>query len=305
VVTTLVIGGTVWSLFVYRLAWWGIIRSEQVIYADMRESTPAPPPPGGKLFFINLPIVAIYAPDAMREVWNVKDLDGYTLTFAPHPLVMNQPSTVERLNDHELLVSTPAPGYFSGRPGQMLIDGMCSSVPLDAGRQKLPDESGFPFDVTIVEADPRGVSKIKFSFHKKLDSPDYYFYVSSPARAAYRLQFDATAPPDRGEQALFARARSADVVTRVEARMEIRDRALPVAEAMASPVQAYLSLQSDDSLNRVEGWWKANGVFRRSDEMARWRQNHARELWERSLFFEVMDRMSRLIKSDLYLTGER
>jgi hypothetical protein len=47
------------------------------------------------------------------------------------------------------------------------------------------------FDATVLEmADGGGVTKLKFTFHEPLDRSDYYFYVSTPERPAYRLRFD-------------------------------------------------------------------------------------------------------------------
>ncbi|MGQ9649730.1 MAG: hypothetical protein ACUVXJ_06450 [Phycisphaerae bacterium] len=302
-VAFLVIAATVWSLGVYRLAWWGIIRSEQIVYTDIVESTSQPPAPGSKLFFINLPIAAIYAPDAMRAVWKTPDLEGYTLTFAPHPLMMTKPCIVEQINEHEFSVSVGPPGYFSGLSGRMLIDGMRPGSPLIPGTV-VKGKPGFPFDTTVVEADRSGVRKLRFTFHQPLATESYYFYVSSPARAAYRLTFNATpAAADGGE--LFRRARSTNLVEREAARWEIREKAWPIAIAMGSPVQEYLSLQSESSLARVERWWATYDVGRRFQEHADWRLRNACVLRQRGLYFEVMDIVGRFVESDVYLTGRR
>ncbi|MDM8008298.1 MAG: hypothetical protein QUV05_19330 [Phycisphaerae bacterium] len=302
-VAFLVIAATVWSLGVYRVAWWGIIRSEQIVYTDMVESTSQPPPPASKLFFLNLPIAAIYAPDAMREAWKTPDLEGYTLTFAPHPLMMTRPCVVEQLNDHEFTVATEPPGYFSGLPGKMLIDGMRPGSPLTPGTV-IKKKPGFPFDATVVEADHLGVRKLRFRFHRPLATEGYYFYLSSPERATYRLTFNAAPTAGDGGE-LFRRARSANLIEREAARWEIRDKAWPIAIAMGSPIQEHLSLQSETSLARVEQWWAAHDVERRAQEHADWRSRNACLLWQRGLYFKVMDMVGRFVESDLYLTGRR
>lgn len=300
-VTVLVIGATVWSLFVYRVVWWGIVRSEQIVYTDMQEYTQPPPPPGSTLFFINLPIAAIYAPDAMREAWNRPDLEGYTLTFAPHPLMMRTPSIVEQLNDRELLISTDPPGYFSGMTGKMLLDGMRPDSPLTAGTTV----KGDLFDVTVVKADETGLQALRFSFHRPLQSADCFFYVSSPERGAYRLRFDKPVASTRPGPDLFQLARSAEPTVRDEARVIIRDKGLPVAVAMASPIQRDLLLDSDESLSRAEAWWAAHEIDTLATEMKAWRSRHRFTLRQRELYFKVMEIVAGFVESDLYMTGKR
>ena len=36
------------------------------------------------------------------------------------------------------------------------------------------------FDTTVLEADERGITKLKFTFHVPLDSPEYSFYLCTP-----------------------------------------------------------------------------------------------------------------------------
>ncbi len=300
-VTFLVIAATMWSLGVYRAVWSAIIRSEQIVYADIQESTPAPPPPGSRLFFINLPIAAIYAPMAMREAWNTPQLEGYTLTFAPDPLMMDRPSIVERVNDHELVIATVAPGWFSGLPGKMLVDGMRAGSPLTTGTVV----EGEVFTVTVLDGDSRGVRKLRFTFREPLDSPGYYFYVSSPQRPGRHLRFADSRREDPEAERLFREARSADLTVREAARWRIRDMAGPLAVAMASPIQDDLALQSESSLARLEQWWIAHDVGRRAREMADWRSRHAFTLWQRGLYFRILAVVEKCVESDVYLTGRR
>ncbi len=203
VVTVLVLAAMLWSHFVYRNVWRGIVRSEQLIYADITASTTLPQPlparEGGKeprpttegretstkLFFVNLPVAGIYAPVALREAWALDRLEGYVLTFAPQPLMMREPSRVEQLNDRELLVSADDAGYFGGLAGRMLLDGMRPGHPLHAG-DVVP---GDVFDTTVVAAGDDGITKLRFSFHKPLASAEYCFFVSTPARPAARVEF--------------------------------------------------------------------------------------------------------------------
>ncbi|MBN1342396.1 MAG: hypothetical protein JXQ73_06935 [Phycisphaerae bacterium] len=184
VVTAIVIAATLWSVAVYRVLWRGIVRSEQLIYADIL-ATNTPPPEGSKLFFINLPIAGIYAPVALRELWGIEDLDGYVLTFAPHPLMMTERSSVKRVGDRELVVTTLAPGYFSGVGGRMLLDGTRPGEPLMPGAVV----RGELFDTTVLDADERGARSLKFTFHESLDSDRFLIFVSTPDRPAYRVCF--------------------------------------------------------------------------------------------------------------------
>lgn len=304
-VVTLVIIGTVWSLVLYHVLWWGTVRSEQLVYENIQATSP-PPEPGAhrKMFFINLPIVAIYTPVAMREIWDfpVENLDGYVLTFAPHPLMMRKPSTVEQLDDHTLVVSTPPPGYFSGRPGQMLIDGSRSGEPLLTNDEINPGDTGFR--VLVLDGDESGVRKLKFAFERPLASSNYWFYVSTPDMPAYLLRFDRQ--PQRlspDDEALFEHALSQDTQIRATARAKIRELALPVARAMADPIRDELHLQSDASLSRVRDWWQRNEVRAQHELIAAFKQEYDTMFEQRQAFYELVKVARRVIRSDLFLTG--
>ena len=185
ILTAFVIASSLWTFAIYRYVWRGIVRGEQVIYAAIEHET-ARPEPGSKLFFINLPVAGIYGTAAMREAWNLDDLEGYVLTFAPHPLMMNTPATCTALNDHELVISTDSPGYFSGLSGSMLRAGMRPDSPLEAGTI-VPGEL---FDATILEGDAHGITSIKFAFHRPLDDPAFYFYACTAEDPAQRLVYN-------------------------------------------------------------------------------------------------------------------
>jgi hypothetical protein len=151
------------------------------------------------LFFINWPMAGVYAPAAARETWGKHDVEGCVLTFAPSVLRSQQPCAVNAIGPNELLVSMAAPGYFSGSSGKMLLDLTRRGRPLESGRRI----SGGEFDALVLDATPAGVTKIKFTFRRPLDSPEYHFYVSSPQRPALPLRFDA--PVDAGDLSRQAR----------------------------------------------------------------------------------------------------
>jgi hypothetical protein len=303
IVTTVLVAGYLWSFGVYRYLWRGIVRSEQLIYADIHANT-LPPEPGSKLFFINLPISGVYATAAMRQAWGLDDLEGYVLTFAPHPLAMMHPCVVQQVGDRELIVSTEPPGYFSGVSGRMVRAGTRPDSPLTSGTVV----SGGLFDATVLAGDERGITRLKFSFRQPLDSPDFCFYVSSPQRPACRLRFGGERLPiDPAQAALFEQARADAPEQRRSARQRIVELARPLAVQTASPIQAALRERplSDGALDRVEDWWRSIGASELLSEDAAWRERHADFLRERDRFFQI-DRCARhIIRSDLLLTGRR
>ncbi len=303
VVTTLMIIGTLWSLGVYRFVWRGIVRSEQLLYADIEFST-SKPEPGTHLFFINWPIAGIYAPVALRDAWGVDDLEGHILTVAPHPLMMQHASTVERINDYELVVSTDKPQYFSGVVGGMLIDGMRSGPPLSSG-SVVPGEV---FDTTIVDGNASGVRRLRFTFHDRLDNPKYRFYVSTPGRPAQRIRFDLK-PTSLSPQLArwFDQARSADAPVAQEAWERIVQRVRPAARNLAAAIEVGLSRERVPSVERLEAvraWCELVDVGAALDEYARWTSTSASMIEERDAYFSILGVVERVVQSDLFLTGD-
>lgn len=180
-----------WPLVLYRYAWRGIVRSEQVVYADIGIGDAEGPPPAAgpapTLYFLNLPACGIYATVAMREAWQRDDVEGFVLTFAPHPLMMTQPSTLRRVSDHEFTIETPPPGYFSGLSGELLRRGMRPRTPLRVGDVLETDR----FSVTLLAGDASGITKLGFRFREPLDSAGQRFYLCTPDRPALRVNFAA------------------------------------------------------------------------------------------------------------------
>lgn len=185
VAASVVIAGSCWSLFAYRHLYRGVVRSEQLVYADIANNTAQPPPADSHLFFINLPVAGIYAPVALREVWNEPNLTGHVLTFAPHPLMMRQPTRITQLSEHAFRIETDAPGWFSGLSGSMLRDGMRTSSPLHTG-ERIESES---FTTFVEAGDDQGITSLRFEFPRPLTDPGYRFYLSSPVRPAEQLTF--------------------------------------------------------------------------------------------------------------------
>lgn len=303
-VTAFVIAGSLWSFGIYRYIWRGIVRSEQLVYEDIRANTPHPQP-GARLFFVNLPVAGIYSAVALREAWGIDDLESHVLTFAPHPLMMRQPCVIERVGDHELIVSTRPPGYFSGLSGRMLRDGMRPDSPLTAGTVV----TGEFFDTSVLVGDEHGITKLKFAFHRPLDSEDFYFYVSSPARPAYHLRFAGpTDPMDESDVEMFAQSRATDPAERRQARELIVELARPLAIQAGSPIQADLrdpQLTSDQALDRVEAWWQSAGASQMLDQYLAWYGDSADMRRQRDHYFQIDSFARRIIRSDLFITGDK
>lgn len=303
VVTALIIVATVWSFGVYRFVYRGTVRAEQLVHADMLFETP-PPAPGARAFFINLPIANAYAGLVLREAWQAEDLEGYTLTLATHTLMMDRTSIVERTGESELTVSIDPPGYFSGLSGEMFLKVLRPHGELKTGTTI----RGTEFDATVLDAGDKGVLRLGFAFRRSLSDPGYYFYVGSPERPAYRMRFDAEPVTFEGSRYadLFAAARSADPALRDHARREIHNLTLPLAIQTASPIQKRLKageVASDIDVDLIEQWWRQVDAPRLIEENRRWREKHARMLAERGHFFEIMNVVWRIIRSDLFLTG--
>lgn len=298
-VLALLVIGSLWSFGVYRCLWRGIVRSEQLIYADILAHTP-PPPSGSKLFFINLPAAGIYATVGLREAWGMADLEGYVLTFASHPLVMQKRCIVEPLSDNELVVSTAAPGYFSGLAGQMLYDGMRPGSPLTTGTF-VP---GPVFDTTVLAATEEGVTRLKFTFHRPLASPEYYFFVSSSERPACRLRF-GHAVADVGVAATETLPPAAGGETGGAGLPELVRVIRPLAVQLASPIQTLLDDPQDldqRGLEQLKMWWHSAGASRLQAESDAWRRANASVLAERERFFLIDSVARRIVQSDLFLT---
>lgn len=170
-----------------------MFRAEQLTYCDILETTPSPPP-GSTLYFVNLPLASSFATYALREAWGVDDIEGYALTLAPEGQRATRPTEVRRQGDRELIVTTPAPGFFSSVLERWFLRLTGGAAPFEPG-QVVP---GAHFDTTVLEVTAAGVTKLKFTFHEALDREGCYVYVTTAERPACRLRFD----PEFDEAAL-------------------------------------------------------------------------------------------------------
>lgn len=188
--TSVVLGLMTWSFGLNRLAWRGVCRTEQLLTADAAES--APPVSVRDVFFLDLPIVNLYAMLPLRDAWDRPELTGHVLTFAPDTLAMRHASVVTQLDAHRLQVELRDPAYFSSLSGRLLVNGLRPGQPLQEGDVI----RGPQFDVTIDQTRDVGVQRMTFAFHDRLDSEKVWFFRSSVLRPAQRMLF-------RGEDGPF------------------------------------------------------------------------------------------------------
>jgi hypothetical protein len=185
-VVGLVVAANAWSLLVYRVVWRGVVRSEQIVYAEMAALVPEPPPAGTRLYFINLPPAAIYSTVAMRAVWKQPELAGQVLTYADHPLAMRGGSEIRVLDGHTLELIASPPGWFAGLGGVMLLDGMRAGRALREG--ETIDGDGFRVTVGPLGGDG-GVLRLAVRFDQPLDDESRLFFWCTP-EGVRRVRFE-------------------------------------------------------------------------------------------------------------------
>jgi hypothetical protein len=301
-----VLGNTLYGFGLYQILCHGILRAEQMYYQDIFMQNPSPRP-GDTVFFINQPIINLYAPLPMREHYGFQNLHGWVLTLGDHHIMMRQPSTVEQLNDHDLLLTTTEPGFFSGVVGQYMLDETRPKNPLMGGSVVHTPH----FDVTVLEDNPFGYTRLKFSFKKPLNSPDYHFYFSSPQRTAYLLDFNPRPPAllSADTRRRFEAAHSPDPKARKTARVKLAEQAGPLTVQLGSDLQFNLAedqnLASDKLLDRLETWWRRVDADRLLHEREEWLVRSESLRMARKRFYIIQNHFRSLVKSDLIQTGPR
>ncbi len=109
------------------------------------------------------------------------------LTLAPEPFAPRRMAEIHREGDRTLLVRMDGDGWFAGPFGEQVQLGWFGS-----SRSRLPN--GFvnlwpgagpmPFQVEVVEAGPRGIRALRFTFDKPLEDPSYRFFIGNPTHPA-------------------------------------------------------------------------------------------------------------------------
>jgi len=343
-------GVTLWFLIattiyvpIYRPMWYSVLAAERMTIEQV--SSMPPGPQARDVFFINVPFVNIYAPYHMDQMMGRGPrLDAvlqdepryrtYALTFAPDLLRMDQACRLEQLDPYRFRLSLRGERpYFSGALGRFLIESMRTGGPLKTGdiirTQQL-------FDVTILQADRRGVWSLEFQFHQPLASDRFCFYVGTPKCAAARVRFAgltsfgppaeeepkiSSRPVNRGDVRmavsrlqqgepkaagiLFRGAQSRDRQVRLAAQDAIAEFCQPVAEALAAPVLEVTpsGRAAWSGWRQVSQWWSrhvddaAVGFLSGVSEM------YAARRWQRDALFRIRRVASKIIRADLYLTG--
>lgn len=244
-----------------RWQWVGIIAAERYVPAWVRAAPP--PPEATDVFFLNLPFVNIYAkPALVREVDpRLEEVRFHVLTYAPQPVLLEQRTHVEQLDDHRLAISIAGQPYFSRLLGRFLIDGFRRGGPFAAGEVVHADG----FDVTIDDADEEGVRRLVFSFPRRLDDPRYCFYLTTIDCGATRLRFRgglpepasdavAAAPAD-GRDGSSAAATDAAGLADAIARLKGGDAgaAEAIFDALGAADPAVVGA-AEDAIRTVGGW---------------------------------------------------
>lgn len=318
---------------VNRLQWSGIAAAEQYLPSWVKADPP--PQTTRDVFFINLPFVNIYAkPNLVARLGpSFEDVNVHALTFAPHVVQMDRRTIVEQLDERSFTVAVEGQAYFSRLVGRFLLEGFRGKELFAPGDHV----AGKAFDVDIVEADERGVWKLKFTFPRPLTDPSYCFYLASSRCGAARRRFtgpaapaaipDRTSAPSSGAISdpvelmrleamlhigntaaagvLFETAISGELPAANQASAALRPVASYMATALGAPVQSLLDDESPspDEWRRVRDWWRAQVDQRAMDTL--WVRRHDFDdlLWLR---FEIeWDRAiaAFFLRSDLYLSG--
>jgi hypothetical protein len=192
ILTGVIVAATLWSFGIYRVAWAGICRTEQLLISDAVES----PPPDAvtDLLFIDLPVADAYVGVALRKAWNRTDPATHVLTLAPHPLRMVQSSTIIQLDAHRFRVKIEQGGYFSGAIGRMFLRAMRPES-TDGDWHDGLTIKGERFDATVIGDGSGGTRGFEFTFHLPLDDARLMFFRSTSERPAGPVRFRSAAGP--------------------------------------------------------------------------------------------------------------
>ncbi len=157
--------------------------AENLVIDDVVKRTTRPINSGDHLFFINLPVMAYYAPCAVRVKQDLSSLNGHVLAYAPYLTRMDAPARLEVVDAHRLRLTAPSDAPFFGGLGGDTIRRVLKLPKPQPGAVFWNDL----YTVHILKADDGGIRELEFVFHKPLNSPEYHFYFGSPQFLAYPL----------------------------------------------------------------------------------------------------------------------
>lgn len=332
VLTTAYLAAAACLTVLNRWQWTGIAAAERYTPAWIAA---APPEPGVRdVYLINLPFVNVYLkPQLVQRLGpDFEQVRVAALTFAPQPVMVEEPTIVRQLDAHRFTVEVQPGGqlYFSRLLGRFLLEAFRSDSLWQPG-DHIPAEG---CDVRIVELDSQGVRKLEFTFAKPLNDPSHAFYVVSPVCGAARLRFEpsksqvvahsetpATRTSDKGSLAAsatrlyageaaaaadwFALARSDNARDRWLAIRTLSPILEQVSAALAAPVQPCVQefALGRPCVDDLEAWWREAVDDRVLREVWTPRRQFdalvkAREEVPHARMWAAM-----VVRSDLYLTG--
>jgi hypothetical protein len=157
---------------------------EDLVVRDVLENG-RPLHDGDHLFFINVPMLAYYAIPAIENETGLHNLHGHLLTLAPSLLRMQSAGFLDAPDDRTLVVTAP-PGapYLAGATGRTMLAVMDIDQPLTQGTRL----QGPLYDMVVEAADEKGLQRLRFEFHRPIDSPDYHLFFGSPTRWAWPVR---------------------------------------------------------------------------------------------------------------------
>jgi hypothetical protein len=197
------------------------VRAEQLVFADVHQSPP--PAEGSRLFFINLPLPASFVVYSAREAWQRNELTGYALTLSDSTHRMSRATRVERTGARAFELTCEPPGWFGDYLDRWFLRLTGRREPFRAGETI----RGECFDATVLEAQERGVTRLRFEFRDRLEREDWLFFMATPERPMQRVRFtrDGIVPDDAAATAAF-RTRHARWFTERDLPLLLRQRLL-------------------------------------------------------------------------------
>lgn len=173
---------------VYRWQWTGLVAAERMLPTEIAA---APPGPDVRdVYLLNAPFVSIYAKQQLCEQLGpvAERLRVHVLTFAPDPVLIDQPCRLVKADDHTLIASVEGQPYFSRLLGRFLIDAFRRDDRIEVGRSYVGDG----FTAQVLDANIDGATRIAFRFDRRLDDSRLAIYFGSAVCPAAPLNLTAT-----------------------------------------------------------------------------------------------------------------
>jgi len=303
-----------------RWQWTAISAAEELVNESV--STCPPAKSVEHVFFINLPFVNIYAKPALDlrlGSW-FADVRCHVLTFSPDAFLFDQRCTIEPVDAHGFTLAVEGRPYFAGLLGRFMLEGFSTGGRLQTGYVRDTGE----FRVEVLEADEAGVHKLLFRFRRPLSDPAYQFYLTSAECGAAPLRFHVGPPrkvaePPADSAALnvaaaalrMGNAGAGDALLACAAlesqtlRSAAIEAGLPVFRFAAGAMGGPHVPEVDDvaAWSRFADWWRASVTDQTLAETWLLRDKFAHWYKQREEVPHARMWASKVIRTDLYLTG--